>query len=124
MWYSPVLGSGSCCHADGTCSYVAQTECNGADDVFGGLGTTCAAATCCPHGSYIWADADVDGDVDQDDFGIFQACYSGTEAAPEGCACFERDSVTGIGNADLTAFENCVTGPMIEWTPETLWGCP
>ena len=72
-----------------------------------------------------FADADKDGDVDQADFGAFQACFSG-EASPANpveitglCRCFDRDNDgAGDGDVDATdfiAFWNCFTGPTIKW---------
>ncbi|MHC4443305.1 MAG: hypothetical protein ACYTBZ_03320 [Planctomycetota bacterium] len=69
----------------------------------------------------VFADADEDGDVDQDDFGIFQLCYTGGSLPipfdPEYCQCFDRNGVTGIDNADFTAFQDCATGPNIPFDP-------
>lgn len=71
----------------------------------------CAAAAppCC---SDPFADADGDGDADGDDFGRFQACYTGEGGGvPEGCRCFDRDNA-GEGDGDIdtldfTAFQQC-----------------
>lgn len=69
-----------------------------------------------------FADADGDQDVDQDDFGVFQACYTGPGGGvPDNCACFNRpegrsgcdDDVDGD---DLSAFVDCVTGPGVRWS--------
>lgn len=65
-----------------------------------------------------FADADGDGDVDQEDFGVWQACFSG-EGTPAGdaCACFDRDygeqGDGDIDTTDLTAFVKCLSGPMV-----------
>lgn len=68
-------------------------------------------------------DWDNDGDVDQDDFGRFQACLSGF-AAQTDPAC-ERARIHPVGNPDadvdsddLALFRNCMTGPQVS-PPET-----
>jgi len=68
-----------------------------------------------------FADADGDGDVDQSDFGRFQRCFTGRDAAtavstPE-CRCFDHD-FHGIGDGDidgddLTTFLECFGGPAL-----------
>ena len=65
-----------------------------------------------------FADADGDNDVDQADFGAWQACYSGDAIpAAENCLCFDRDyGGQGDGDVDgldLIAFTKCFSGPMI-----------
>ena len=58
-------------------------------------------------------DADGDGDVDQDDFAVLQACYtgaSGTYACPT-CRCLNADTDSDIDSDDLEAFEQCASGP-------------
>ncbi len=74
----------------------------------------------------LWPDADSDGDVDQDDFAQFQACYSGDEeypTPPENCVCFDVDNSTKIDAADFAAFSSCATGPGIAVAPETAPDC-
>ena len=59
------------------------------------------------------ADFDEDGDVDQDDFGLWQLCYTGSNnGIPEDCACMDldRDGVD-IDQADFTRFQLCSAGP-------------
>lgn len=61
-----------------------------------------------------WADTDSDGDVDQDDFGVFQRCYSGTDQATPACtALFDRNCDGAIDSDDLTAFGVCFSGPAV-----------
>lgn len=63
-----------------------------------------------------FADADTDGDVDHDDFAIFQQCYTGGNGGvPESCSCFDRVEGTslGIDGEDFVAFKNCRTGPNV-----------
>ena len=75
-----------------------------------------------PRCNIPFADADGDGDVDQEDLGIVQACYTGgTETVSQSCACYDHDS-NGASNShvdgdDLTAFSNCITGPGIDFDP-------
>jgi hypothetical protein len=72
-----------------------------------------------------YADADEDGDVDQQDFAVLQACFTGSNAGPvaEGCECFDRPegiNTTGDGDVDLAdvlAFEACASGPEVPADP-------
>jgi len=63
------------------------------------------------------ADADKDGDVDQDDFGMFQVCLTGENggipSSPAFCECFNSDGDDDIDGQDFLAFQNCATGPDI-----------
>ncbi len=69
-----------------------------------------------------FADADNDDDVDMDDFGAWQACFTG-DGIPmtTGCACFDRDfGGQGDGDVDLmdfNAFLNCASGPAVPADP-------
>ncbi len=102
---------GACCRGDGTCSEVSETECKPPDGRWRGAGTTCEATVCCP---YPFADADHDEDVDQDDFGRFQSCFTGPGGrAASGCECFDRDSDDDIDQDDFVMFSNCGTGYLI-----------
>jgi len=72
-----------------------------------------------------FADADEDGDVDQDDYGAFQACFTGMGGGvPEGCECFDRPEEGyprgdhDIDQDDWGAFEACATGPAVRFDPE------
>jgi len=68
-----------------------------------------------------FADADGDGDVDQDDFAVFQTCFTGSGGGvPEGCNCFDKDPLGGDGDIDsldFGVFENCASGPAIPADP-------
>ncbi|GMU21910.1 MAG: hypothetical protein AMXMBFR13_19980 [Phycisphaerae bacterium] len=76
-----------------------------------------------------FADADNDHDVDQEDFAIFQICYTGSIPVnspmlsdPTYCACFDRPEGGDIGDGDidqtdLAEFEKCATGPAITFLP-------
>jgi hypothetical protein len=62
-------------------------------------------------GSYP-GDFDLDGDVDQEDFGVLQRCFSGS-ASPYLTACHDAD-LDGDGDVDskdLAQFQNCMSGP-------------
>lgn len=76
-----------------------------------------------------FADADGDGDVDQDDFALFQLCYSGPldpipTAVPgvADCKCFDRNQDNRLTQEDLAFFQNCATGPMVPWASSA--NCP
>ncbi|MDM8007698.1 MAG: DUF362 domain-containing protein [Phycisphaerae bacterium] len=56
-------------------------------------------------------DLDMDGDVDEADFGLFQRCYTGAVQASGACTAADFDGdmfVTHIG--DLPVFKNCLSG--------------
>lgn len=76
------------------------------------------------HSSFVpchvpFADFDNDHDVDQEDFGAFQACYAPGEPVSAACACFDRPQPTDpsgiVDQADYAAFVFCITGPDIPW---------
>ncbi|NLX12255.1 MAG: hypothetical protein GXY44_01195 [Phycisphaerales bacterium] len=75
----------------------------------------------------VWADADGDGDVDQDDFAVFQKCYSGSgesyPSEPAGCECLDVDGDGSIDASDYQEWEKCVTGPEIPWSVESTPNC-
>lgn len=58
------------------------------------------------------ADFDRDGDVDQTDFGVFQACLSGS-AVPygPGCGNADFDGDGAVDQNDFAAFLDCLGGP-------------
>ncbi len=65
-----------------------------------------------------FADADGDSDVDVDDFGSFQRCFTGAiGGASPNCACFDRQQDGDIDNFDFNAFSDCKTGANIPWEP-------
>jgi len=71
----------------------------------------------------IWADRDTDGDVDLEDFAIFQRCINvgpGKVVWPKGdpCACFDRDADGDTDLFDATAFAACSTGPLVPFDLE------
>lgn len=60
-------------------------------------------------------DMDGDGDGDMDDYGLFQACYtgSGNPQTDPACAPALIDDDDDVDSADLQAFIDCMTGPNI-----------
>jgi hypothetical protein len=68
-----------------------------------------------------FADADFDGDVDQDDLGVFQLCYTGSTGTiplePEYCACLDIDGDDHIDDSDYALFEQCASGPEVPANP-------
>ncbi|MDM8006595.1 MAG: hypothetical protein QUV05_10675 [Phycisphaerae bacterium] len=108
-------GLGACCvctpGSGCTCSDVPQEECISAGGTFH-AGEFCDTYVCCPDP---FADADADGDVDQADFGRFQACYTGAGVALGiGCGCFDAHPAgapdNDVDSEDWTAFEACASG--------------
>lgn len=65
------------------------------------------------------ADVDRDGDVDQEDFGRFQACLSGPDAPPADPArqIARLDDDADVDADDFAAFAACTTGPDAPATP-------
>ncbi|MBP7935812.1 MAG: hypothetical protein KA354_14285 [Phycisphaerae bacterium] len=108
--------------------FAGETCGNGIDDDNNGL-TDCAdleacsddpACRCTHHPVF---DVDDDADVDQADFGVFQACYTGDGdlgglfgSLSLDCQCMDLAGTGGatdnaIGSADLQVFMRCYTGP-------------
>lgn len=106
-----------------------ETDCgdgidNDLDGLIDCLDSDCSATqacTGCAHDPVY--DVDDDGDVDHEDFGIFQTCFTGTgdpggvfAGLSEDCRCMDT---TGPGNApdnavdqqDFGKFQACATGP-------------
>ncbi len=67
-------------------------------------------------------DFDLDGDVDQEDFGYFQACYSGGGIVHGDPACTSAllDDDEDVDAADFALFDGCMTGPGIAADPNCL----
>ncbi len=106
-----VTQTGACCLPNGTCAIGSAAECAGLGGLYQGDGLTCQEATCCP---IPFADADADGDVDQLDFGLFQACFTGQFVELEGgCECFDRTGDGHIDADDFLKFNACFSGPSI-----------
>lgn len=65
-------------------------------------------------------DFDRDGDVDQSDFGHFQACYSGTDVAQldPACADAKLDADDDVDLDDFGIFQSCLSGTNVPANPE------
>jgi len=67
-------------------------------------------------------DADGDADVDHDDFGAFQACFTGQDPDEgvfdwENCGCLDVDEDEDVDENDYDAFEACASGPDVPADP-------
>jgi hypothetical protein len=118
----PFSMNGACCRDNADCvdnvteSYCVSEPPAGLGGLWRGANTTCAtlSSPCCP---YPFADADHDGDVDNDDFGVFQTCYTGSGGGvPTGCVCLDRTGDGSIDSSDLTQFNRCYSGPNVPWS--------
>jgi len=78
-----------------------------------------------------FVDINADGDVDQSDFGVFQACFTGTGFGGTltfPCKCFDRTGATpgvpdgSIDALDYNYFMSCWSGPKVPWVASA--GCP
>lgn len=60
-------------------------------------------------------DADGDSDVDQDDFGVFQRCFTGAANAFDChmCRCMDGNVNERVDEADLVSFTACLSGPSV-----------
>ncbi len=105
-------------------SNIRGVRLTGADGFGGGSGVDPvligAAAVPCP---VPFADTDDDGDVDGNDFGVFQACYTGTSPPPGvfdavRCSCFDRDENQMINEFDFSAFRHCMTRSEVDLDTE------
>jgi hypothetical protein len=57
-------------------------------------------------------DSNFDYDVDQDDFGVFQLCFSGAGIPhPSGCDWADLDEDGDVDAGDFTLFQICMKGP-------------
>ena len=65
------------------------------------------------------ANSDSDGDVDQEDFGYFQACLSGP-STPYGVGCedVDLDSDGNVDQNDLVIFQGCMSGANVPANPD------
>lgn len=70
--------------------------------------------TCCNEVAF---DVDGDSDVDMVDFGVFQACYTGTATPPDPlpypCGCLDRNHDGKVESFDFGAFLGCANGPAL-----------
>lgn len=107
--------TGACCFNDpqNPCQDMSAAACDAANGRFSGPNTACASTVCCP---YPFADSDYDGDVDQDDFGAYQLCFTNTDGGvPTGCSCFNRDGDDDVDGLDFEAFNHCFSGANVPW---------
>jgi len=114
--------TGACCYDNGACAGdVTSDYCeNTLNGRYDGNGSQCGDVLCCPDP---FADADKDDDVDQEDFGMWQACFSGDGNAHPGgdvCECFDRDDGDGsrggdndVDGTDFDWFTDCWSGPSV-----------
>ncbi len=67
-------------------------------------------------------DFDLDGDVDLDDFGVFQACATGPLAGPPapGCGPADLDLDLDIDQSDFGFWQRCISGPDVPGNPACL----
>lgn len=65
------------------------------------------------------ADLDRDGDVDLEDFGRFQVCFSGadTPQADPACAAARLDDDSDVDLSDFGLFQQCISGPSVPAAP-------
>jgi hypothetical protein len=118
------IPTGGCCVrtglGTGACSLIPQSDCQTAGGDYLGDGTSCGlnGETCdfCP---VIFGDADFDGDVDMEDFGLFQRCLTGPGpvALTAECACFDRTKDEDVDSDDFIFFDNCFSAPAVPADP-------
>ena len=113
---------GACCLPDLTCIETDDADCLDQGGRFRGYDTLCAETLCC---HYPFADADGDGDVDQADFGAWQACYTGEGGGilPGYCECFDRNNSGSVEGSDFVEFMNCYTGANVPYADLLLYDC-
>jgi hypothetical protein len=65
------------------------------------------------------SDFDADGDVDQEDFGVSQACLSGPNIPQNDPHCLRArmDSDNDVDQNDVALFQRCMTGPGVPVNP-------
>ena len=70
----------------------------------------------------VQADFDEDGDVDQEDFGHFQSCLSGSSSLQDDPECqntkFDGDS--DVDESDFALFQRCISGEGVSVDPDCL----
>ncbi|GMU20641.1 MAG: hypothetical protein AMXMBFR13_07380 [Phycisphaerae bacterium] len=69
------------------------------------------------------ADIDGDGDVDHEDYGRWQACYTGVGDPRRAydsadCLCFDINKDNDVDEGDFAAFQACHSGPSITASPD------
>jgi len=107
--------TGACCLNDASCIETDLTSCTEQGGHWQPGVASCDDVTCCP---YPFADADKDGDVDQEDFAMFQVCFTNVGGGvPVGCECLNRDGDSDIDSADFVQFSACYSGPNVPAVP-------
>ena len=111
---------GGCCVrtglGTGTCSLTTASVCQTSGGTYLGDDSSCGlnGETCnfCPP---VFGDADFDGDVDMDDFGQYQLCFTGpgSAALSSACACLDNDHNGKVDLDDLVIFNNCFSGAQV-----------
>jgi hypothetical protein len=116
-------GNGLVDCADPDCAgiqHCIETICNDFIDNNGNGLIDCADPDCAQdpvcHVNAIWADLDGDGDVDMDDFGLLQKCFSGSMQLKVGCGGYDRNHDLKIDSFDISAFIDCFSGPGVPAT--------
>ncbi|HOW73892.1 MAG TPA: hypothetical protein PKY77_25085 [Phycisphaerae bacterium] len=105
----------------GVASCPVETDCTDFMDDDGDGLADCADPDCGQDPSckanVPFADVDGDGDVDQQDFGFFQACFSGPfERYRIGCGFLDRNHNFAVDAEDFWEFQGCFSGPSIKAT--------
>jgi len=96
-----------------------------------GVGDACDACPNTPPGVFVGPDGcprvipcdfNHDGHVDQTDFGVFQACFTGANKPQNdpACAAAKLDGDTDVDRDDLLLFLQCWSGPTLPADPD----CP
>jgi hypothetical protein len=67
--------------------------------------------------SIVPGDLDRDGDVDQEDFGLFQLCLNGDYAVGPACAGASLNGDGFVDGQDMTLFQRCISGPNVPGAP-------
>ncbi|MDM8009192.1 MAG: thrombospondin type 3 repeat-containing protein [Phycisphaerae bacterium] len=99
-----------------------------ADSDADGVGDACDLCPETPAGAYIAstgcptprADFDHDGDVDQEDHGHLQICYSGPGIPQQTPACLDArlDEDEDVDQSDFAVFQGCMRGPGVAVEPD------
>lgn len=129
--HSPGLATGACCLSDGSCTDVdSEATCLALDSsaTWGGDDSSCdtdinengrsdVCEACALNQPF--ADADGDGDVDQEDLAVMQTCYTGQSGFldPVLCSCYDANTDNRISQVDLLSFEACASGPGVPADP-------